>query len=73
MLYKINNGLAQVKCSEPEDQTIRARQTHGKTFKTIIGRTDYRLNSFFPRTVREWNDLHETVDSQSHDILAMKG
>ena len=65
MLYKIDNGLAQVKCSELEHQT-RARRTHGKTLKRITGRPDYRVNSVFPRTVREWNDLfHETVDLQS--------
>ena len=66
MLYKVDDGLAQVKCPELEHQTTRASRTLGKTFKRITGRTDYRLNSFFPRTEQEWYNLwNETTDSQS--------
>ena len=33
----------------------RSRRTHTSAFERIPCRADYRLNSFFPRTVRDWN------------------
>ena len=57
MLYKISSGLAAVKCPLLKKQPPRARRTHTTTFERIPSRADNRLNSFFPRTVRDWNTL----------------
>lgn len=63
MLYRISNGLAAVKSTQLKQQPHRARRTHPLTFDRIPCRADYRLNSFFPRTVRDWNALPTEVVS----------
>jgi len=68
MLYKILNGLAHVRCKtlKPLPSSNRCRRGHSLQLQHIPCRTNYRLNSFLPRTVREWNNLsEETVQSPS--------
>ncbi|XP_066275334.1 uncharacterized protein [Branchiostoma lanceolatum] len=69
MLYKIKHGLACVRCDALKpltDSNRRRRRVHSQQFRHFNCRTDYRLYSFFPRTVRDWNTLPEaTVQSSS--------
>ncbi|CAH1245543.1 Hypp7506 [Branchiostoma lanceolatum] len=69
MLYKIKHGLACVRCDALKpltDSNRRRRRVHSQQYQHFNSRTDYRLYSFFPRTVRDWNTLPEaTVQSSS--------
>ncbi|KAI8494701.1 hypothetical protein Bbelb_273060 [Branchiostoma belcheri] len=38
-------------------QTRATRQSHPAAYKVPYSRTSYRQNSFFPRTISDWNDL----------------
>ena len=74
MLYKINSGLAAVKCPLLKQQPQRARRNHTSTFERTPCRADYRLISFFPRTVRDWNTLPpETVSAPLPRRLCVEG
>ena len=67
MPYKVNSGLAAVTCRLLKKQPQRARTTHTSTFERIPCRADYRLNSFFPGTVMDWNTLpSETLSAPSN-------
>ena len=66
MLYKVSSGLAAVKRPLLKKQPQTTRRAHTSTFERMPCRADYRLNSFFPRTVRDWNTLPpETVSAPS--------
>ena len=71
MLHKILNGTACVRCPDlqPMAESGRRRR-HDKQLQRIPCRTEYRKQSFFPRTVRDWNDLQpDTVQSLSDDSI----
>ena len=69
VLYKIDSGLAAVKCPFLKQQPQRTRLTHTKR----PCRADYRLNSFFPTTVRDWNTLPpETVKAPSSGVFVSR-
>ncbi len=58
MMYKIHYGLVAFNKAQyliPAQQTRRT--THGLAYQIPHSRTDYHLNSFFPRTIRLWNSL----------------
>ncbi len=58
MMYKMTNGLAAVQYQQYITQVERAsRHTGSHCFQTLHSHTDYHRNSYFPRTVREWNNL----------------
>ena len=63
LLYKIRNGM--VKGVPANDLVINTSKTRaGSTrnnYKLITGKTDIFRNSFFPRTIREWNQLPEAT------------
>ena len=66
MLYNTNSGLAAVKVPLLKKLPQRARRSHTSTSGRIPCRVDHRLNSFFPRTVRDWNTLPpQTVSAPS--------
>ena len=72
-LYKITEGSLKVKCNLLQHQPSRARRSHCRTFARIVCGTDYRSDSFFPRTVREWNLLpKDTVSAQSSDAFRQR-
>ena len=58
LLYKIANGLVHI---EKDNRLIpprrTSRHTHGNSFQTPSTGQDYRKNSFFPRTIVDWNCL----------------
>ena len=62
MLYKINNGLAKVRSKKLVKLPERAgRRGHGEMFQRIECKTNYRSESFLPKTIRDWNSLPETT------------
>ena len=68
MLYKVVNGLVNFP-STPLQKPIsatRTRSCHDQRFIHLSTNTTIYKNSFFPRTVPEWNRLSQsTVDSES--------
>ena len=61
MLFKISNSLVQVRTDELQPLEARARRTHSKAFKRVTCTGNVKLNSFIPRTIREWNELPEDI------------
>ncbi|KAI8518055.1 hypothetical protein Bbelb_040720 [Branchiostoma belcheri] len=53
--------------------TKSTRQTHSATYRVPTCRTQYRHQSFFPRTIRDWNSLPaEVVLSPTLDTFRSK-
>ena len=77
MMYKITNNLVKVKCKNLVKQPTRSRRTHSQTYNRIVCKTEARLQSFFPKTIREWNGLPEeavsagTVDTFMKKVAAL--
>ena len=67
LLYKSINGLLALKI--PNYFTAISTNTrvhHHQSYHFTHIRTDAYMNSFFPRTIREWNDLPQhVIDSNS--------
>ena len=65
MFYKIDRNLVAIK----KDKRLippqrRTRHSNARAYQTLSCRTDPRKNSFFPRTVRDWNALPQTLLKQ---------
>ena len=67
MMYKIHHKTVNVKNSKLKRLPARARHGgHDAMYERLTGRTNYRTESFFPRTVRDWNSLPQaTVEAPS--------
>ena len=62
MLYKIVNGLVAVKGSDYiKSSSRRTRNTNTLKFHTVAARCDAYAQSYFPRTIRDWNTLSDSV------------
>ena len=64
MLYKIELNTVRVRCEELQPSVSRNRRltvANSKKLERITCSNDYRLHSFFPRTVRQWNSLPESA------------
>ena len=62
MFYMIHNRLVNVKCNKLKPLPTRSQHKgHNAMYERITGRTDYCNNSFFPRTIRDWNSLPQAV------------
>ncbi len=73
MMFKIINDLVCVRCSELAPSLTRSRRCHNKQFKRIPCKNDYRNMAFFPRTVRDWNELPaDAVLSPSLDTFSSR-
>ena len=46
----------------------RSRRGHGQQIQLIQCRTQYRQNSFFPRTISEWNSLPQSAVEESQNL-----
>ena len=64
MMYKISHGLIAI---PPTQLTQPSRQLrgHSKKYKTIRTSCDIVKNSFYPRTIPQWNTLTEDIVSAS--------
>ena len=67
LLYKGLKG----KASEPTDDLIpktrHCRNQHSMAFQTPIANTDVYKGSFFPKTIRDWNALPDSLISSAED------
>ena len=62
MLYKIHHGMVAVNKAQYLTPAARtSRHTHRSSYLVNEASTDYIRQSFFLRTVREWNSLPATV------------
>ena len=74
MMYKMNNKLVDVPTSRyliPAQK--RTRRSHEYKFQSYQPRIDVFKNSFFPRTITEWNMLSSgTVEAPSLDSFKQR-
>ncbi|KAI8480146.1 hypothetical protein Bbelb_421300 [Branchiostoma belcheri] len=72
MLYKITQGLACVSCDAlkllPSNNT-RRRRGHSQQYQQLPCRTNYRLYSFLPRTIRDWNSVPEEWRNELYSLF----
>ena len=69
-LYKIDSGDVKIKSANLQPAPSRSRRTHDKQFTRHQCHKDIRLNSFFPRTIKQWNSLpQQTVSAPSADAF----
>ena len=64
-LYKMIHGFVDINYrhySTPKEE--RARRGHDQQFKVTQIRTDTHAYSFFPRTIKDWNNLPPSVVNQ---------
>ena len=50
------------------NRTTKTKKKALTTIEANPGRTAYRQNSFYPRTIREWNDLPEAAVAADSEI-----
>ena len=76
LLYKLQNGTASIHCPDLKPAISRSRRTttaHSKQLDRHFCKNDYRLNAFFPRTIKDWNSLpEEAVQATCHDTFRAK-
>ena len=62
LFYKIVNNLVEIPSENYLLPCIRlTRHQHSIPFQIPCSNTDYHLHSFFPRTIRTWNNLPNNV------------
>ena len=67
LLYKGLKGKASVPTDDLIPKTRRCRNQHTMAFQTPIANTDVYKSSFFPRTIRDWNALPDSLISFAED------
>ena len=68
--YKITKGEVKVACKELKHAPPRSRRGHNQQYSRQASRKDIRHHSFFPRTIRDWNDLPQhIVDAKTADAF----
>ena len=67
LLYKGLKGKASVPTDDLIPKTRRCRNQHSMAFQTPIANTDVYKGSFFPQTIRDWNDLPDSLISSAED------
>ena len=75
MLYKIHHDLACVGNIKEQLHLLPSRQRRGHNQQFVIPscRTHYHLNSFLPRTIKQWNGLSlEVVEANSIDTFVSR-
>ena len=76
MMYKIHNDLAHLPAQEyimqaTATQATRNSQLHSYMYQVPYSRTESHRQSFFPRTVRNWNALpRNTVTAPSVEAFS---
>ena len=67
LLYKGLKGKASVPTDDLIPKTRCCRNQHSMTFQTPIANTDIYKGSFFPKTIRDWNALPDSLISSAED------
>lgn len=57
MMYRIVNGLVAIPLENYTDRNSTKTRHHQQTLKTIRSDCDIYKNSFFPRTIKDWNSI----------------
>ena len=65
LLYKGLKGKARIPTDDLIPKTRRGRNQHSLAFQIPSARKDVYQYSFFPQTIRDWNDLPESLISSS--------
>ena len=65
LLYKGLKGKARIPTDDLIPMTRRGRNQHSLAFQISPANKDVYKNSFFPQTIRDWNDLPESLISSS--------
>ena len=62
-LYKIKKDKVKIHCNELEPAPTRARRAHDQQLRRLQCKKEIRQHSFFPRTIKEWNELKQVAVS----------
>ena len=65
LLYKGMKGKARIPTDDLIPKTRRGKNQHPLAFQIPSASKDVYKNSFFPQTIRDWNDLPESLISSS--------
>ena len=65
LLYKGLKGKARIPTDDLIPKTRRGRNQHSLAFQIPSASKDVYQHSFFPQTIRDWNDLPESLISSS--------
>ena len=65
LLYKGLKGKARIPTDDLIPKTRRGRNQHSLAFQIPSASKDVYRYSFFPQTIRDWNDLPESLISSS--------
>ena len=65
LLYKGLKGKAKIPTDALIPKTRRGRNQHSLAFQIPSASKDVYMCSFFPQTIRDWNDLPESLISSS--------
>ena len=65
LLYKGLKGKARLPTDDLIPKTRCGRNQHSLAFQIPLGSKDVYKYSFFPQTIRDWNDLPESLISSS--------
>ena len=65
LLYKGPKGKARIPTDDLIPKTRRGRNQHSLAFQIPSASKDIYMYSFFPQTIRDWNDLPESLISSS--------
>ena len=65
LLYKGLKGKAVIPTDDLIPKTRRGRNQHSLAFQITSASKDIYTYSFFPQTIRDWNDLPESMISSS--------
>ena len=63
LLYKGLKGKARIPTDDLIPKSRRYRNSHSKAFQLPSASTEAYKYSFFPQTIRDWNDLHDSLFS----------
>ena len=64
LLYKGLKGKAKIPTDDLIPKTRRGRNQHSLAFQIPSASKDVYMYSFFPQTIRDWNDLPESLNCQ---------
>ena len=69
-MFKIVHGFVAVPTTSLISADSRTRSNHQYEFKCILASTTAYRNSFYPRTIPQWNDLDkESAEATSIDCF----
>jgi hypothetical protein len=67
MFTKIKDDLVKVNKHRLVKPMVRERRVHCEQFDQMHCRTDYRKASFFPRTIKDWNEQLPVITAEEDD------